>query len=177
MLLSPSYVFLRSLMFLLSNPTHWNINQQLLPLICKWPGKTESSPVNGIWSRRVLLFHAYALAHVLRWPREHVQEPDRAVNHPDSSQPARLGPTAGPISSPSPLPILGPALMKAIPVHGSEGGTGGGFEGQEGGGRRPQGSDVKLLQCSGPSKTVKSSFISLGLGPALSLEYFRIISF
>lgn len=89
--------------------------------------------MNGIWSRRVLLFHAYALAHVLRWPREHVQEPDRAVNHPDSSQPARLGPTAGPVSSPSPLPILGPALMKAIPVHGSEGGAGGlrGKEGRE----------------------------------------------
>lgn len=48
-----SYVSLRSLMFLLSNPTHRNINQQVSP-----PSfvSDQSLPVNGIWSRRVLLF-------------------------------------------------------------------------------------------------------------------------
>lgn len=93
------------------------------------------------------------LVPVACWPKECVWEPDGAVNHPDSSKPSMLGPSAGlssqssfsPTFSPlaPSLPSPAPELMKAGPVW-------------------PQASDVRLPQCiSGLRKTVKSPFISL----------------
>ncbi|TRY59785.1 hypothetical protein DNTS_024213 [Danionella cerebrum] len=70
-----------------------------------------------------------------------------------SSQPSRqqsafqTGPHSWPTS-----PALSPALMKAIPVHSTAAEREREMEGV--GGERPQGSDVKLLQCFGLSTTV-----------------------
>ncbi len=131
-----SYVSLRSLMFLLSNPTHRNINQQVSP-----PSfvSDQSLPVNGIWSRRVLLFqcvHFSACVALAKRTRLRARQ---------SSQPSRqqsaiqTGPHSWPAFPALPLSRSRPGRrswrrsLSAAPAE------------EEEGGERPQGSDVKLL--------------------------------
>ncbi len=131
-----SYVSLRSLMFLHSNPTHRNINQQVSP-----PSfvSGQSLPVNGIWSRRVLLFQCVRFSACVALAKR------TRLRARQSSQPSRqqsaiqTGPHSWPSFPALPLSRSRPGAHEGDPCPLRAGGGGGG------GGERPQGSDVKLL--------------------------------
>lgn len=123
-----SYVSLRSLMFLLSNPTHRNINQPVSP-----PSfvSDQSLPVNGIWSRRVLLFQCVRFSACVALAKR------TCLRARQSSQPSRqqsaiqTGPHSWPAFSALPLSRsrAGAHEGDPCPLCASRGGGGGGQNG------------------------------------------------